>query len=386
MAIPGDDNAPRFAGKDCSAIRAEFFGLCAAARCRVPLFRGPEVLSSRRTLLRARDRDRSGKELSRGSFATWQRRYPADKIQEALKRLIDRRYVVVKRGSSASVAASYWASLGLPPGIAEKNLQKMPRAHRIDRRQRRKGTRRRIDASSAFASCKRSADLTVTLVNDYLEARLAELNRQHLSDDTPWLLVQPSGIFPLVGPVFSPGKGACWTCLAERMKRNREVKALLDRKQARRVAASPLARDTLGQSAIQLAAIEIAKAIATDFRTRVARSHHQPRSAGLDHREALRGGPAAMSGLRQQEAARSAPRAGADRACRRRQTDHDQRGISGRFVEGHGGAFPQACKPADRRGLAARTDRSRFAAEHQLSMPRTISRRPPRRSTSFGPD
>ena len=51
------------------------------------------------------------------------------------------------------------------------------------------------------------------------------------------------------------------------MKRNREVKALLDRRQARRVAVSPLARDTLGQSGIQLAAVEIAKAIATDFRT-----------------------------------------------------------------------------------------------------------------------
>ena len=106
-------------------------------------------------------------------------------------------------------------------------------------------------------------------MNDYLEERLAELNRQHLSDRTPWVLVQPSGIFPLVGPVFRPGQGACWTCLAERMKRNREVKALLDRRQARPVVVSPLAQQTFGQSAIQLAAVEIAKAIATDFRTQL---------------------------------------------------------------------------------------------------------------------
>ena len=51
------------------------------------------------------------------------------------------------------------------------------------------------------------------------------------------------------------------------MKRNREIKALLDRRQARCVAVSPLARNMLGQSGIQLAAVEIAKAIATDFRT-----------------------------------------------------------------------------------------------------------------------
>jgi ribosomal protein S12 methylthiotransferase accessory factor len=56
-------------------------------------------------------------------------------------------------------------------------------------------------------------------------------------------------------------------CLAERMKRNREVKALLDRRQARCVAVSPLARNSFGQSGIQLAAVEIAKAIATGFRT-----------------------------------------------------------------------------------------------------------------------
>jgi ribosomal protein S12 methylthiotransferase accessory factor len=114
---------------------------------------------------------------------------------------------------------------------------------------------------------KGSADLTVILVNDYFEARLSELNRKHLLDHSRWLLVQPSGIFPLVGPVFSPGKGACWSCLADRMKRNREVKAMLERKQARRIAVSPLADDTVGQSGIQLAALEIAKAIATDFRT-----------------------------------------------------------------------------------------------------------------------
>ena len=104
-------------------------------------------------------------------------------------------------------------------------------------------------------------------MNDYLEARLAELNRRRFSDGAPWVLVQPSGIFPLVGPVFRPGQNACWMCLADRMTRNREVKALLERREARCVAVSPLAQQTLGQSAIQLAAVEVAKAIATDFRT-----------------------------------------------------------------------------------------------------------------------
>jgi oxazoline/thiazoline synthase len=192
--------------------------------------------------------------------------FPSDQVDEAFSRLVERRHILPISRSSAGAAAAYWASLGLPPEVAAKNLQKcrvriqsinVQGATELGAAMRELGVR----------IVKSSSDLTITLVSDYLEPRLAELNQQHLSDRTPWLLVQPSGIFPLVGPVFSPGKSACWTCLFDRMIRNREVKGFLDRRSARRVALSPLARNMLGQSAIQLAAIEIAKAIATDFRT-----------------------------------------------------------------------------------------------------------------------
>src|ERR1700719_125394 len=195
-----------------------------------------------------------------------ERNFPSDKIHEALQRLLERRYVLPASRASAGVVAACWASLGLSRDAAQKNLQNCRvRIQSIDV----EGARELGAALSGLGVrvVKRSADLTVTLVSDYLDARLAPLNRQHLSDRTPWMLVQPSGIFPLVGPVLSPGKGACWNCLADRMKRNREVKGLLDRRQARCVAVSPLARHTVGQSGIQLAAVEIAKAIATDYRT-----------------------------------------------------------------------------------------------------------------------
>jgi bacteriocin biosynthesis cyclodehydratase domain-containing protein len=194
--------------------------------------------------------------------------FPSDQIHEALKRLLDRRYILPASSASNGVLAAYWASLGLPPETAKQNLQKCRvRIQSID-------TQGEAELGAALSGLgvrvvKRLPDLTITLVNDYLEGRLAELNRQHLLDGAPWVLVQPSGIFPLVGPLFRPGQGACWACLAERMKRNREVKAMLDRRQAVCVAVSPLAQQTFGQSSIQLAAVEIAKAIATDFRTRL---------------------------------------------------------------------------------------------------------------------
>jgi bacteriocin biosynthesis cyclodehydratase domain-containing protein len=195
--------------------------------------------------------------------------FPSDKIDEALKRLLDRRFVVPTPRSSGGTVGAYWASLGLVPEAAKSSLQKCRvRLQSIDAQGATAlGAALKALGVRVVKGQKGEADLTVTLVNDYLEGRLEGLNRQHLSDRTPWLLVQPSGIFPLVGPVFSPGKRACWSCLTERMKRNREIKAFLNRRQARRVAASPLAQDAFGQGAIQLAAIEIAKAIATDFRT-----------------------------------------------------------------------------------------------------------------------
>jgi bacteriocin biosynthesis cyclodehydratase domain-containing protein len=194
------------------------------------------------------------------------RNFPTDKIEEALKRLIERRYIVPASDASTGTLAGYWASLGLPPGIAEQNLGNCRvRVEAID-----------VQGAAEFGAAlsklgvrvvDRSPDLTVTLANDYLERRLAELNRQRVSDRTPWLLVQPSGAFPLVGPVFRPGQGPCWTCLFDRMIRNREVKGFLDRGQARPVAVSPLVRNTLGKGAIEFAALEVAKAIATGFRT-----------------------------------------------------------------------------------------------------------------------
>ena len=207
----------------------------------------------------------AGKSL-RELVSELEEKFLADKICEALQRLRERRFVVVKSRTSSGATAAFWASLGLSPETAEKNLQKLRvRIQSLD-------VEGGEELSAALTRLgvrvtKRSADLTVVLVNDYLEERLAELNRRHLLDETPWLLVQPSGIFPLVGPVFRPGKSACWICLAERMKRNREVKAFLDRTRADCVEASPLSRDSFGESGIQLAAVEIAKAIVTDFRT-----------------------------------------------------------------------------------------------------------------------
>ena len=210
---------------------------------------------------------RGGKSLQQLA-AELTKRFPPEKVEEALKRLMERRYIVEASPTSNTVQAAYWASLGMPPGMAEQNLANCRvRVEAVDVDGAKEFTKALTELGVRVIAGRGAVDLTITLANDYLERRLAELNRQRVSDGTPWLLVQPSGAFPLVGPVFNPGKGPCWTCLFDRMIRNREIKGFLDRTDAQAVSPSPLLHNTLGQGVIPFAALEVAKAIASGFRT-----------------------------------------------------------------------------------------------------------------------
>ena len=53
------------------------------------------------------------------------RDFPSDKIEEALKRMIERRYVVPASRSPVGAVEGYWASLGLPPGTAEQKSREL---------------------------------------------------------------------------------------------------------------------------------------------------------------------------------------------------------------------------------------------------------------------
>ena len=64
--------------------------------------------------------------------------------------------------------------------------------------------------------------------DDYLEARLAEVNRRRLEAGTPWTLARPCGMEALFGPVFRADRqGPCWACLAHRLGSHQEVHRFL---------------------------------------------------------------------------------------------------------------------------------------------------------------
>jgi bacteriocin biosynthesis cyclodehydratase domain-containing protein len=126
--------------------------------------------------------------------------------------------------------------------------------------------------STAFGACglarfaEEHGDVSLSLVlcDDYLDPELAAVNACHLDSGQPWLLAKPSGPDPWIGPVFRPGAGPCWACLAARLEGNRLPEQLL-----RRACGSPepvrppeTSLPAIRAVGLQMAALEAAKWLA----------------------------------------------------------------------------------------------------------------------------
>lgn len=70
----------------------------------------------------------------------------------------------------------------------------------------------------------------ILLTDDYLRPEIGAFNQAALASQRRWMLVKPVGIIPWIGPVFDPPRTACWECLAERLRQNREVEGFIARK------------------------------------------------------------------------------------------------------------------------------------------------------------
>ena len=64
-------------------------------------------------------------------------------------------------------------------------------------------------------------DLAVVLCTDYADPRVGRVAAGLERAGTPWLIARPVGERILVGPFLGTGPGACWTCLATRLRDNR---------------------------------------------------------------------------------------------------------------------------------------------------------------------
>lgn len=207
------------------------------------------------------------------------REVPPEYIDYVLNRLAEKGYLTEATPDLSPEVAAFWTELGIAPTVAAQGLKQSVILTTV-------GENISEVTVAALATALRDmgipvqnpmdgdspAALNIVLTDDYLQSELVAINQQALERQQTWLLVKPVGSVLWLGPVFVPQETGCWSCLAHRLRGNREVESsVLKQKQAQQerngqhgpvASCLPTARATLPstlQTGLQFAATEIAK-------------------------------------------------------------------------------------------------------------------------------
>lgn len=105
------------------------------------------------------------------------------------------------------------------------------------------------------------ATLRVVVVDDYLAPELEKIDAEHRDSGRPWLLTKPGGIVVWIGPLVRPGQTACWKCLEQRLRINRQVGTYIERYATAMPTKTASSASGSLLAGTNLAAMEIAKAL-----------------------------------------------------------------------------------------------------------------------------
>ncbi len=156
----------------------------------------------------------------------------AEQLGQLLGKLAEANLVGCRRPSAARTdvaAEAYWDLARMDSGRAMSGLADAPvRLVALGG----------IDIGSAAGALRstgvtldegseRPASFSLVLCNDYLDPELEPVSAQLLADGQSWLLAKPTGADLWIGPIFQPGAGPCWSCLAVRLRGRRPGDARL---------------------------------------------------------------------------------------------------------------------------------------------------------------
>jgi ribosomal protein S12 methylthiotransferase accessory factor len=161
---------------------------------------------------------------------------------------------------------AFWRSLGVDAARAVERLGATPvTVIALDGSDRGPLVRSLADAGVAL---REDAELRIVLTGDYLDRGLDELNRRAQDERFRWMPVKAGGVVPWIGPIFRPGDGPCWECLAHRLRLNRPVETYLGRRLRRgdAIIAPPAHLAASRHAALDLAALTLARWIAEEGR------------------------------------------------------------------------------------------------------------------------
>jgi bacteriocin biosynthesis cyclodehydratase domain-containing protein len=126
-----------------------------------------------------------------------------------------------------SETAAFWYALGVDARQATERIRKTVTLTTV-------GAADAAPVADALAGLSigvgDAGALRIVLTDDYLQPALARINRDAMADGHPWLLAKLVGATLWIGPLFDPGKSACWACMAQRIQGNRQVEAYVMRK------------------------------------------------------------------------------------------------------------------------------------------------------------
>ena len=180
-----------------------------------------------------------------------------------LSQLAARGYLVSPAPELPSQNAAFWHGVGVDAKTAHESLSRSPVSVRACGG--RAPAQWMIEAlEQAGVRVTGDGPMEVVVTDDYLHIDIDAINKDALRRGTPWCLLKPSGVKPLIGPVFRPGAGPCWECLAFWMRNNRPVEELMRRHNKRDDAVSPpsASLEASARAACALGALMTARALA----------------------------------------------------------------------------------------------------------------------------
>ncbi len=193
----------------------------------------------------------------------------ADQVVRLVTRLTDAGFLTGRAAYEPAPAAerAYWELAGLDGDLVARSIAAGRVATRATGGQDTAGLRDALGEAGLRLhddATTGPAELTIVVCRDYLDPELAEVDTAQRAAGRPWLLARPGGADPWIGPVFRPGEGACWRCLAHRLRHNRQAEAYVQQAAGReRPVPAPPSSLACGHAiGVRLAVLEAAKWLA----------------------------------------------------------------------------------------------------------------------------
>lgn len=122
--------------------------------------------------------------------------------------------------------AVFWSALGIPSQAARERLAQYPVSVIAPTPE---ATAEAIAWAQSMGMVvdQDGGEISLVIAKDYLDEDLRAINAAAVAAGKAWLLVRPSGLTPLIGPLFTPGTTGCWECLEHRLSENRDVEMML---------------------------------------------------------------------------------------------------------------------------------------------------------------